>query len=351
MLTLYRRHKSQCPFKNNPVHRGCSCAVWCRGSLEGQQIRRALKTVSWERGQKLIAEWTNAGVVVEPKAEITVDYAIREYLLEAESNGRAAATLHNLTRWTTRFSVWCQANNVKRLVEVDNQIIRQWEAHKSHLKVSSKRLGRVQLRAWFVYCRDRGWMTGDPTRGLGNLKREMPSAEPYEIDDVVKLLAEVDQPDLMALLQLLLHSGLRILDAITLKRDKIDAHGNLALKTNKTGHSVRLPLHPDALAALRALPATNGYFFMAPGERPDSVRERHRSTMQAAWTKAGCQGRCYFHRFRHTFACTLLGKGVPIDQLSKLLGHSSVTTTEKHYSQWVQARQALLDASVRQSWG
>jgi integrase len=54
--------------------------------------------------------------------------------------------------------------------------------------------------------------------------------------------------------------------------------------------------------------------------------------------------------FRDTFAIELLLAGVPIDQVSILLGHSSVKITEKHYSPWVKARQMQLETSVRKSW-
>ena len=39
-----------------------------------------------------------------------------------------------------------------------------------------------------------------------------------------------------------------------------------------------------------------------------------------------------FHDLRRTFGYNLIKQGMPIYQLSKLLGHSSVTTTEKHYA-------------------
>ena len=57
------------------------------------------------------------------------------------------------------------------------------------------------------------------------------------------------------------------------------------------------------------------------------------------------------HRFRDTFAVDLLSHGVPIDQVSILLGHSSIKTTEKHYAPWVKARQDQLEASVKKIWG
>jgi site-specific recombinase XerD len=53
---------------------------------------------------------------------------------------------------------------------------------------------------------------------------------------------------------------------------------------------------------------------------------------------------------RDTFAVEMLLAGVPLEQVSKLLGHSSVKTTEKHYAPWVKARQQQLEDSVRKAW-
>jgi hypothetical protein len=54
--------------------------------------------------------------------------------------------------------------------------------------------------------------------------------------------------------------------------------------------------------------------------------------------------------FRDTFAVENLLAGVPIDQVSLLLGHKSVKITEKHYAPFVKARQEQLTASVRKAW-
>lgn len=53
------------------------------------------------------------------------------------------------------------------------------------------------------------------------------------------------------------------------------------------------------------------------------------------------------HRLRHTFAVELLLAGVPIEQVSKLLGHKTVRTTERYYSAWVKERQGKLEAEVK----
>jgi integrase len=53
---------------------------------------------------------------------------------------------------------------------------------------------------------------------------------------------------------------------------------------------------------------------------------------------------------RDTFAVEMLLAGVPLEQVSVLLGHKSVKITEKHYAPWVKARQELLAANVRKAW-
>jgi hypothetical protein len=54
--------------------------------------------------------------------------------------------------------------------------------------------------------------------------------------------------------------------------------------------------------------------------------------------------------FRDTFAVEMLLAEVPLDQVSMLLGHSSVKVTERHYAPFVRARQLQLQASVRNAW-
>jgi len=43
---------------------------------------------------------------------------------------------------------------------------------------------------------------------------------------------------------------------------------------------------------------------------------------------------CHPHRFRDTFAVSLLLKGVSLDSVPKRPGHSSIRITESHYAPW-----------------
>jgi integrase/recombinase XerD len=64
----------------------------------------------------------------------------------------------------------------------------------------------------------------------------------------------------------------------------------------------------------------------------------------------GSSKRSHPHMFRDTFAVEMLLAGVPLEQVSMLLGHKSVKITEKHYAPWVEARQEQLAVNVRKSW-
>jgi integrase len=125
----------------------------------------------------------------------------------------------------------------------------------------------------------------------------------------------------------------------------------------KTGVPVFVPLPPEVAEPLRSIP---------PRLKPLILLERQRpaKTYVADWQRSyrrlfavadlrnpdGTPKRAHCHMFRYTFAAEMLLAGVPIDQASILLGHSSVRITEKHHSHWVRARQDQLEKSVQAAW-
>jgi len=105
------------------------------------------------------------------------------------------------------------------------------------------------------------------------------------------------------------------------------------------------------------LPNTHGgYFFWSGNGDPRSAAKAFQRSYWKLFKLANIQKpdgtpkRCHPHMFRDTFAVELLLAGVPLDQLSLLLGHSSVKITERHYAPFCKARQEQLAASVKLAW-
>jgi integrase/recombinase XerD len=153
---------------------------------------------------------------------------------------------------------------------------------------------------------------------------------------------------LRALILLMRYSGLRIRDAATLERSRID-DGKLFLYTQKTGTPVWVPLPPAVVEALAEVESVNPqYFFWSGNGDPKSTVADWQRSFRRLLVHAKVTG--HFHMLRDTAAVGWLTKGIPLETLSILLGHSSIRITEKHYAPWVKERQALLEAAVMKAW-
>jgi integrase len=166
---------------------------------------------------------------------------------------------------------------------------------------------------------------------------------------------------LKALTLLMRWSGLSILDATKLERDRLSKNENgddqIFLYRAKTGVPVFVVIPANVADALRALPNSNPRycFWSGNGDPRSAVKALQRSywkLFRLAEIKLpdGARKRCHPHMLRDTFAVELLLAGVPIDQVSLLLGHSSVKITERHYAPFCKARQQQLAASVKLAW-
>ena len=170
-----------------------------------------------------------------------------------------------------------------------------------------------------------------------------------------------------ALTELMRWMGSRIRDAVTLERNRL-AHDSatgiwsVMVYQKKTGDPVYCPIPPDVAEALRTIPASqkgntnDKYFFWTGSGLPKTIVSNWQRSygklfrLTAIKEPGGEPKRCHPHMLRDTFAVESLLAGMRLEEVSTILGHSSVRITEKHYMPWVRARQASLNQSVMASW-
>jgi site-specific recombinase XerD len=163
--------------------------------------------------------------------------------------------------------------------------------------------------------------------------------------DVVKILQAIDRGNPCskrdyAIILLITRLGLRGIDLKRLRFADLNWPGNrLSVVQAKTGHRVQLPLLKDVGWAIidyirhgRPRSDCPQVFLrhtapIGPFSDQDHLHQILVKHARAAHVPLGEERRHGMHSLRHTLATRLLEHGTPIEQISDILGHQTVTTT------------------------
>jgi integrase/recombinase XerD len=367
VLSIFRLHGPRCSAKKSKhdrTYRRCSCPIHVEGKCGDRFLRQSLHTTNWQRAQKLTVEAEARGswdpLPEEARAQpITIAEATARFLKDAETGRRLSeATLRKYRLMFKRLEKFAAKKGFLYLKQLDLNALREFrESWELGPRTAMKKLERV--KAFFRFATENEWITVNSARllrGPANIRdtQKLPF-EPAEIEKIFKACREVSiqgcsNDELLAFTLVLRYSGLRIGDAsmLTIERFKGD---DLYLYTQKSGTHVFVPLPPFVMNLIRAITPKHGeYLFTGPGSlRMETASDLWRRKLATVFKAAEIPGG-HPHRFRHTFAVELLKNSVPMEEVSILLGHSSVRITEKHYASWVQARQEILKAHVAKTW-
>jgi integrase len=331
--------------------------MWCEGTVEGKYLRRSLKTRSWERATELSREIEDGAKPVEA---MNLALAIERYLADAKARNLADVTVAKLTLLLNRLSAYCEQKGIElQAITVDH--LRDFRERWTDAPITRYKKTE-RLKGFFHFVQASGWIQLNPARLLRNPIVAPEPTMPFEEKEWERIqkaldlysdnygrLGQENAQRLRAFVLLLRYSGLRIRDAVTLRKDSLK-DGKLLLRTAKTKVQVWLPVPPEVVSALENCPGPSQEFFFWTGESnpKSSVGNWQRSLrklFKLARITAG-----HAHRFRDTFAISLLQSGVPMEEVSILLGHKSISITEKHYAPWVESRQQRLEELVSRTW-
>ena len=362
MLITYRRHQKCCVHRpKGRKYRHCKCPVWMDGYVNGVRIQKSLDTRDWERAQRIVREWEAEGKrPTEPEA-VTIARACDVFLEDAAARNLREPTLYKYRLLFRRLQEFAKGRGTQYVRQLDLSAMRDFRASWPNRNIAARKK-LESLRTFMRFCWESGWVPNNPASILKPPKTTDPPTVPFTPEEVAQILSACEQYyggrgqrgrinayRLHALVLLLLYSGLRIRDAVTLSNDRI-VNGKLLLYTAKTGTPVFCPLPSFVVAELDKVRAKNSHHFFWSGEsKPKSSVGDWQRSLKKLFRLAGIPDG-HAHRFRHTFATNLLLAGVPLDRVATLLGHTNSKITEKHYAPWVRARQEQLEADVRRVW-
>jgi site-specific recombinase XerD len=317
------------------------------------EIRKSLKTRDWQAAHQLVRIWEAEGKREERPKPISVTDACDKFISHAEARGLREPTLYKYRLLFRQLQTFAEEYGLATMLSFDVDFVRRFRASWPNKNIAARKKLEA-LRAFFRFVHDSGWIPTNPATRLKPPKITEPLTAPLTQEQVSLIIGACGvYPDrlnairLRALVLLLTYSGLRIRDAVTLPRNRIQAD-KLFLFTAKTGTPVYCPLPPIVVNALNAIPDST-YFFWTGISKPKSAVGDWQRSLKRLFKLAGVPD-AHAHRFRDTFSVELLLAGVPIERVSILLGHQSVRITEKHYAPWVRARQEQLEAYVPRTW-
>ena len=352
--------------RNAGQHKRCKCPLWLRW---GKHDKKSAKTRSWDiatkAARKLEEELELAANGIEPPKKpdyIAIEAAADLYLGDMAQRG--IKDLSKARRMLSRLRDYANGKNVILLKDVTARLLTEWRSGWTFKKGSdSPAVHWSVVKTFFKWAFSTDLIPADPSAKLKSLPSGRHQVLPLSRDDFDRILAAVDQCCFTPAVEyrvktfILLQrwSGLACMDAATLRRDALSDSNNISRERNKTDGEVFIPLPPPVAEMLRALPNDHPeYFFWNPGR----MKTTSLVCMFGDWLRTVFDKACVrhsmsemlSHRFRHTFAVEMLLAGMGTEQVSKLLGHKTLRTTEKYYSAWVKERQQRLEAEVKDAW-
>lgn len=225
--------------------------------------------------------------------------------------------------------------------DVDHLFLRRYLAGLSKdTKKSSIGRKLAAIRSFFRFLLRRGAIARNPAELIATPKKEQRLPFHLDIDQATSLMETPNDDEKYALrdraiLELLYSSGLRVSELTALDIGELDLSSGMVRVTGKGGKERIVPV------GSRALEALSDYL----GQRKDNTvgralflntrggRINRRSVariVDAHVLKIAAFKRISPHTLRHTFATHMLEGGADLRAIQELLGHASLSTTQKY---------------------
>ncbi len=301
-----------------------------------QIIQRMLPSLNNMQLQKLqevlaIATADVEMVKLEQSAEpsITNDFLREAFLAAKRVEGCSEKTL--VYYGSTIQSMLCVVN--KNISEIDTNDLRLYLTdyqNKGSSRVTIDNIRRI-LSSFFAWLEDEDYILKSPVRRIHKVKAASTVKDTYSDEDLEKMRDSCTELRDLALVDILASTGMRIGELVQLDRADIDFAERECVVLGK-GDKERV-VYFDARTKIHL----QTYLDNRSDENPAlfvSLKSPYtRMTIGGLESRLRKMGKeleiekVHPHKFRRTLATMAIDKGMPIEQLQRLLGHERIDTT------------------------
>ncbi len=187
------------------------------------------------------------------------------------------------------------------------------------------------LSSFFSWMEDEDYIIKSPVRRINKVKTASSIKETYSDEDLERMRDSCTEIRDLAMIDMLVSTGMRVSEMVLLNRDDIDFSERECIVFGK-GDKERI-VYFDARAKLHlqeyleSRTDNNPALFVALRAPYDRIRIGGIESRLREMGKRLRIQKVHPHKFRRTLATMAIDKGMPIEQLQRLLGHQRIDTT------------------------
>ena len=314
-----------------------------------QTIKRAmmpdLSPAQMEKLENVLCITLHGKKITEERNELTStgedgDVAkINMFLGSKKTTGRADGTLQQYSR-----EIYSMLDFLgKRLEDITAMDLRYYYAvmrERRGIQMSTMQTRIHYLSSFWDFLTLERLVPDNPVRRIGGLKVETTVKKPFAQEELEALRLHCDRSRDRALVEFLLATGLRVSELCKLDVGDIDFY-RMEFYVRGKGGKERLCLLDD-IAKFHLKRYLRDRMRRERMSEDDLRRQPLFVATKAPHTRMTIAGVQYLlkelgrkaavenvhpHRFRRTFACDMISRGMPVEQLMVLMGHSKIETT------------------------
>jgi site-specific recombinase XerD len=262
---------------------------------------------------------------------------LSEYSTWLQGSGRAAATVVAYHKDVEQFVEFMLRGGKTHPNQVVVEDIEHYQQELQTLRYTNKSVARKlnAMRSFFNYLIEKSILASNPMQQIRHPKYDVVPPRVLKVLEYRALrdTCKADQR-MSAIIELLLQTGLRISEVASLRVEDISLTKKTLLIPSMNSHGSRqVPLNNRAAQAIQAYQkirprAKEPTFFLTKSCRPFLVRNI-RSAIDRYFKLSGIE-HAKVNDLRHTFIVQQLAAGVPLVQVSQIVGHKRLSTTERY---------------------
>ena len=285
--------------------------------------------------QILISEFINKDIITQNNSIIAYEgeseRLISQFLTIKTINGCSNQTINT---YSFHLHKLIEIIDTKSVLNMTTNDIRGFLAfYKERRKVSNITLNNMRhsMSSFFKYLHEEGYIKENPMRQISSIKTKSTIKKPFTDEELEKLRMCAKNERDLAIIEFLYSTGIRVSEMTSLNKDQVDFIQKECIVIGKGSKERIVYINSKACIHLQ------NYLKMRVDDNPAlfvSIRKPYGrmskagiETMLRNLGKIAGVPNTHPHRFRRTMATNALNRGMPLQEVQKILGHAKTDTT------------------------